>query len=557
MSCDRRGFIKQVGAASAAIGVAPAGSALAQAGAPVRAGDRVVLKNANPVVKTTNGPVRGYVRNGIHTFKGIPYGADTAGKNRFMPPVKPEPWTSVRNTVAYGFACRQVHGPDWDNPLTHFVMNFDFGMMSEDCLSLSVWSKGLGDGKKRPVMVWIHGGGFQTGSNFELTCYDGENLARRGDVVLVSLNHRLNVLGFLNLSTVGGPEYAASPNVGLLDLVAALEWVRDNVAAFGGDPGNVTIFGQSGGGAKVNSLMAMPKAKGLFHKAICQSGSMRMTGTPAASAAVGEELAKALNIGRNDLGKLQALPYEQLMAAAGTAIDAARRRTSGAGGVPMGLGWGPSVDGTVIAGSPFIKGGPALDKEIPLLVGCTLNEVSPSAYDEPLESITRDAMIARVTKSYDTKAVALVQAYEKEYPGSKPIDVLSMIESLRMGGGSLTQAAEKADQGGAPAYAYRFDWRSEVCDGRLRSFHALDMAFTFDNALRWESATGGGPRAQALADRMSEAWIGFARTGNPNHKGLPAWPRFDRKTKPVMVFNDTCVVKNNPDAEIRKIVFGE
>ena len=559
MSSGRRDFMKQLGAASVAMGVAPAARAAA-AGATkaARKGDPVILSKSNPVVKTTSGPIRGYVRNGIHTFKGIPYGASTAGRNRFMPPVAPEPWTAVRDTVAYGFACQQLHGADWDNPLVHFVMNFDHGQMSEDCLSVNVWTQGLGDGKRRPVMVWIHGGGFQNGSSFELACYDGENTCRRGDVVFVSLNHRLNALGFLNLASVGGPAYAASANVGMLDLVAALEWVRDNVAAFGGDPGNVTIFGQSGGGGKVNTLMAMPKAKGLFHKAIVQSGSMRMMATPADTAPIGEEIVKTLGLSQGHLDRLQVMPYDQLMIASRMALDAAaRRRTRRDGEAPLpGLGWRPTADGTIVAGAPFVPGGPRLDAGIPLLVGCTLNEVSPSAYDEPLERITREAMIERVAKSYDRKAVPLVEAYEKEYPGAAPIDVLSMIESLRMGGGSLTQAGEKADPGDAAVYAYRFDWKSDVCDGRLRAFHALDMAFTHDNALRWESATGGGPRAQLLADRMSQAWINFARGGDPNHKGLPTWPRYDRKGGAVMIFNDACVVKNHPDAAIREIVYG-
>jgi para-nitrobenzyl esterase len=523
---------------------------------PTRGGDPVILSKTNPVVSTSNGPVRSYIRNGVHTFKGIPYGASTAGKNRFMPPVKPESWTSVKDTVAYGFACQQVHGPDWDNPLQHFVMNFDFGLMSEDCLSLNVWTQGPGDGKKRPVMVWIHGGGFQNGSSFELACYDGENLCRRGDVVLVSVNHRLNVLGYLNLATAGGPAYAPSANVGMLDLVAALEWVRDNIEAFGGDRGNVTIFGQSGGGGKVNTLMAMPKAKGLFHKTIVQSGSMRMIGKPEDTARVGEELLKQLKVAPSELEKLHDLPYAKLMAAVRVAGEAANRDRPRPPGSLPGLGWRPTADGTIVAGAPFITGGPRLDADIPLLVGCTLNEVSPSAYDEALESLSREALLERVARTYEGKAPAIVAAYEKEYPAARPIDVLSMVESLRMGGGSLTQAQEKADQGGAPVYAYRFDWRSDILDGRLRAFHALDMAFTFDNTVRWEAATGGGERAQQLASRMSEAWIRFAHTGDPNHRHLPQWPPYDRTGGAVMIFDDHCRVKRHPDGEVRKLVYG-
>jgi para-nitrobenzyl esterase len=561
MSSDRRAFVKQLCTGSVALGVARVGAGTAAANAaegPTRGSDVVVLSKGNPVVRTSNGPVRGYVRNGVHTFKGIPYGASTAGKNRFMPPVRPEAWTAVKDTVAYGFACHQIHGNDWDDSRQHFVMNFDFGLMSEDCLSLNVWTPGVGDGKKRPVMVWIHGGGFQNGSSFELACYDGENLCMRGDVVVVSVNHRLNALGYLNLATVGGAAYASSANVGMLDLVAALEWVRENVEGFGGDKGNVTIFGQSGGGAKVNVLMAMPRAKGLFHKAIVQSGSMRMMGEPEKTARVGEELVRQLGIGPGQLEKLQALPYGELMAAARAAADRIPRESPRRPGRPAmpGLAWMPTADGTIVAGAPFVPGGPRLDGDVPLLVGCTLNEVSPSAYDEALESLTAEDLAARVAKTYGDKSAALIDAYKREYPRARPIDILSMVESLWMGGGSLTQAGEKADQGGAPAYAYRFDWKSDICDGRLRAFHALDMAFTFDNTARWESATGGGARAQRLAARMSQAWIDFARTGDPGHRDLPEWPRYQRTSGAVMIFDDHCQVRNHPDAEIRKIVYG-
>jgi para-nitrobenzyl esterase len=522
---------------------------------PTRGEDRVIVTGANAVVPTTAGRVRGYTRNRIYTFKGIPYGADTAGKNRFLPPVKPEPWTGIRDTVAYNFACRQVHGNDWDVNMQHFVMDFDFGMMKEDCLNLNVWTQAVNDGKKRPVMFWIHGGGFSTGSSFELPCYDGENLCKRGDVVVVSVNHRLNVLGFLNLATDGGPAYAASGNVGMLDLVAALEWVRDNIERFGGDPGNVTIFGQSGGGGKVNTLMAMPRAQGLFHKAIVQSGSMSMLRPRNDSARLGEEVVKVLGLAPGQLDKLQSLPYEELVEAARTANARLTKSPEGApgGGGPF---WAPTADGTIVAGAPMIPSGPRLDTGIPLLVGCTLNEVSPSAYNEELEQITEADVAARVSRTYGDKTSALIQAYKKEYPKARPIDILSMIESLRMGGGSLTQARNKAALGGAPVYAYRFDWNSSVCDGRLRAFHALDMAFTFDNTDRWESATGGGERARMLGARMSRAWVNFARFGDPNHRDLPEWPRFDDR-KPVMVFNDVCELKYNPEAEIRKIALGE
>src|SRR5712692_2916915 len=242
-------------------------------------GSIIIAPSSKPVVDTTAGKVRGYIAREIYTFKGIPYGAPTGGANRFMPPTKVTPWTGLRSSMYYGQVSPQGPRAGWKNDEESFMFEWDDGQFGEDCLRVNVWTQGVNDNRKRPVMVWLHGGGFSAGSGQELKAYDGESLARRGDVVMVSLNHRLNALGHLNLVAYGS-KYEASGNAGMLDIVLALEWVRDNVGNFGGDPSNVTIFGQSGGGSKVSTLMAMPSAKGLFHKAVIESGSVLRQNTP-------------------------------------------------------------------------------------------------------------------------------------------------------------------------------------------------------------------------------------------------------------------------------------
>ena len=466
-----------------------------------------------------------------------------------MPPQKPKDWTDVLNTVAYGYASLQQHGDDWRDPVSHFVMNFDTGSMSENCLNLNVWTQELGQGK-RPVLVWIHGGGFQNGSSFEMLPYDGENVVRRGDIVFVSLNHRLNALGFLDLSTVGGDEFKSSANVGMLDIAAALEWVRDNIEHFGGDPNNVTICGQSGGGGKVNALMRMPAAKGLFQKAIIQSGSFRRFREPADSSRVGQALAKRLGVEGHDLTKLQDLPYDELMAAANQAVQDLRKENRDA--TMMGrFGWGPTADGTVITSN----GAKDFSLGIPLIVGFTRNEMATSAFDRSIDNLSAEEAKSRLEKMYPGKGGALYSAFQKEYPDGTPEFLYSVGAAMMFSGEAIKQIEERAGQAGAaPVYGYRFDWRPDIYDGRLGAFHSLEIAFTFDNTERWASATGGGERAQRLATLMSQAWINFARSGNPNHRELAHWPACDNSDKPFMVFDDVCRIVNDPDAASYKLL---
>ena len=504
-----------------------------------------------PIVRTSSGSIRGYIRAGVHTFKGIRYGAPASGRLRFLPPQRPEPWRDVFNAVAYGYASLQRPGDDWRNPVPHFVLDFEHRGMSEDCLSLNVWTQSL-DNAKRPVLIFIHGGAFQTGSSFEMRSYDGENMVRRGDIVFVSVHHRLNVLGFLDLSTVGTDEFKASANVGMLDLVAALEWVRENIEHFGGNPSNITICGQSGGGGKVNALMRMPSARGLFQKAIIQSGSFPMYRDPKDSVQVGEQLVKKLGIERGDLKNLQELSYDQLLDAADDTVASLRQQAGESSRIMGRFGWAPTADGTVITRNRSDD----YSAEIPLIVGYTRNELATSAFDTTLDDLSADEARKRVQKTYSgEKGLALIAEYQKQYPNSTPAFLYSVVASLLFADGAISQVEERvARKNGAPVYFYRFDWCPEIYDRRLGAFHSLDVGFAFDNTERWDSATGGGERAQDLASRVSQAWINFARSGSPNHNELPEWPPYSTTEKSVMIFDDLCRVLKGPDEQAHRIL---
>ncbi|HEX5263680.1 MAG TPA: carboxylesterase family protein, partial [Phenylobacterium sp.] len=337
------------------------------------------------IIETRSGKVRGAVRDGVFTFKGIPYAKDTGGAARFLPAQPMAPWTGVRTALSYGPCCPQVVRGGWKSDKTAFIYDWDDGYPGEDCLRLNIWSAGV-TGKPRPVMFWIHGGGYETGSSQELPAYDGERLARRGDLVFVSVNHRLGPFGFLDLSQLGGAKYGMSGNAGQLDLVTALEWVRDNVAAFGGDPGNVTIFGQSGGGAKVSTLMAMPSAKGLFHKAIVQSGSLLNVGDTGYTKHLAETVLKNLEIAPGDLDKLAAVPPMALVAAGDKAKNAMPKPPPGS----INLGWAPVADGHAIPGPTWSAGAPAQSAGVPMIIGTNLNEYSPSLGNAALEDMGED-----------------------------------------------------------------------------------------------------------------------------------------------------------------------
>lgn len=502
------------------------------------------------VTTTEAGKVRGYVHNSIYTYKGIPY----AEAKRFEAPQKTKSWTGVRSSLSYGPVAPLIDPTTAVQDESEFLFHHDWGYTAENCLVLNVWTPGINDGKKRPVMFWIHGGGFTAGSSQELPSYDGESLAKSGDVVVVSVNHRLNVLGFLDLSAYG-EKYKHSANNSIFDLKAALEWVKANISNFGGDANNVTIFGQSGGGAKVNTLMAMPAAKGLFHKAINQSGAFRSnmldkTTTQAISA----EVLKELNLTAAQADSIQKIPFAQIAAAGKKALRSVADKLKAAGKpvAGFGLGWGPSLDGADLPYQPNSKEAYELAKDVPLLIGTVKNEFTPfvaaSMTNASMEQVTDF-----IKKQQKDKADAYIAAVKKAYPDdTKPADLISIDVTFRPG--AVVQANQKAALNAAPVYMYLFTWQSPVMDGKYKAVHCMELPFVFNNIHRCEEMTGGTKEAYALADKMSKAWIQFARTGNPAHKGLPAWPAYNATNTATMHFNNKCEVKPQMDKELFALV---
>lgn len=549
---DRRKLISGAAAMAGASALELSGAARSAGTPPPHTG--IVASDKNAVVETTAGKVRGFTRNGIQTYKGIPY----AAAQRFAAPTKPVAWTGLRSSMSYGPTCPQAVRTGWASDEGTFLFQWDDGQPSEDCLRVNVWSPGVNDGAKRPVMVWLHGGGWTAGSGQEQPAYNGENLSRRGNVVVVSLNHRLNMLGYLNLAAYED-KYASSMSAGVLDMVVALEWVRDNIANFGGDPGNVMIFGQSGGGGKVSTLLSMPMAKGLFHKAAVQSGSTLRLGDLEASERLAAEVVSQLGLNKSTIDKIQSVPYEQLLAAGDAALKKLQPNPPAGGiGMPMvrsaapRMGFSPVVDGKIVTRHPFDPGAPEISANVPMLIGTVLNEMSPSMTRASLESMTDEEVRKRAAERYGDKAGMVVDAYRKAYPNVKPVELLSRMFSVRTN--AVMQAERKAALGAAPAYVYLFAWQTPILDGRPRAFHCSEIPFCFANTDVSAFATGGTTEARELGDKVSDAWINFAKKGDPNHPGLPKWSAYSADKGSVMIFDRTCEAKNDPDRELRKVV---
>ena len=531
---SRRDFVGRIGRAA---GGAFAGATLFPD--PLRAvRPRLWHSPQETVVETAFGRVRGTVEEGVHIFKGIPYGADTSGAGRWMPPRDPAPWPGVRDALAYGSSAAQ-----------------GVGSGSEACLVMNVFTPGLGDGGRRPVMVWLHGGGFANLSSSS-TIYDGVNLCNRGDVVVCSLNHRLNVFGYLHLGDIAGDAYRDSGNVGMLDIVHALRWVRTHAERLGGDPSQVTIFGESGGGRKVTTLLAMPEARGLYRHAIIQSGPGIKLQPRDRSTEMALALLRELGLSRSQVHRLHELPMETLLAAY-AAVEGRLDDDARAKGVFEQHGFVPTVGVPSLPGYAFDPVATEVSAEIPILIGSNQHEWAYQLRSDPEimdRTLTESGLRERLRPVTGEETDRVLEIYRSVYGDQHPAVLYILIGSDRTYRfDSIQLAQRKAEQGRAPVWMYLFAWETPVAGGRMLAHHALEMAFVFDNVVKAPGMSGGGPEAVALADRMSEAWLAFARHGNPNTPKLPAWSAYAPSERATMVFNDDCRVVNDPHREIREL----
>jgi para-nitrobenzyl esterase len=500
------------------------------------------------VADTAFGKIRGEEVQGIKIFKGVPYGANTAGQNRFMPPRDPAPWSGVRDALHYGPSTPQSNpgAPRTVSALSTASANLP--PESEDCLVLNVWTPALNDGRKRPVLFWCHGGGFVSGSGSSPGT-DGANLARRGDVVVVTINHRLNVLGFTYLAEFGGPDFASSGDVGMLDIVHALRWVRNNIEQFGGDPNTVMIFGQSGGGRKVGTLLAMPSAKGLFHRAVIESGpTIKLVEIGPATGVAAMLLAK-LNLTTAQVRELQKIPVDRIMGAYFAVVK------DMAGQDQMTQGFSPTVDGKAVPQHPFHPAASPISADVPLMLGSTRTELTLQS-DEAAFSLDEAGMRRRLMNLVGAESEGVIDVYRKLNPGATPSDLFFLIASdYRYGAPIMKIAERRAALAKGPVHLYYFTWETPVEGGRLKSPHTIEIPFAFDNVQISRQLTGGGADAMALADKVSDAWIAFARTGDPNTPKLPHWPAFNANERPTMVINNQSKVVSDPIREQRLAMF--
>jgi para-nitrobenzyl esterase len=504
------------------------------------------------IANTQYGKVRGFVDGGVLTFKGVPYGLDTGGENRWLPAKPPKPWKDEYPALVYGANCLQrLH--DYTAIEQSFLQDWDDGYMSEDMLKVNVWTPSLTG--SRAVMVYFHGGGFFFGSAYELPSQEGAQMARHHDVVVVTVNHRLNALGFFDVSEVGGAAYEDSVNVGMTDLVASLRWVHENISNFGGDPDKVMIYGQSGGGSKVTCLMGMPSAAGLFHRASVQSGGGGNFPSGEQQKEFARQVMKELGLQPNDIGSLQKMDWSRLIAAGG-AVEA--RMNPPRGGFMFGpsarnsaprVGWTPTVDGRVIPVRAFNEDAPALSKDVPMLIG-SVSEEGNRMSSNP----TEEEWHATLGKQLgEPKATELIAAMKKAHP-EKAIRTLSYgVAGLGGRNHVASMAKMKYDQHAAPVYQYFFTWQSPMLDGVAGAWHTSELAFCFDNTKRCEQGTGDTPEAQALAKKMAGAWANFARTGNPSQPGL-TWAPSDSNRNQTMVFDNQCRMVDDPEGDVRKIL---
>jgi len=554
MKMNRRKFVKAMGAGSAAVSINSAVLLSSCSSTPetkpsendlqiLYIGDSIAIAN------TQYGRVKGYILRDVYTFLGIPYGDSTAGKNRFMPPQEPESWDGIRPTVFYGDTAPQNMQNRFPNNYGTFADHWNYYDVSEDCLYLNVWTPGINDGQKRPVLVWFHGGGFTNGNAIEQDSYHGENLSKYGNIVFCSVNHRLGPIGFSDLSAVGDERYKDSGNAGTLDMVAALKWVNKNIASFGGDPSNVTIMGQSGGGAKVCTLVAMNETKGLIHKAVALSGNITGAVNTDYSRELGKYILREAGLTSAQIGRLHDIPWQEYLQLANKATQTMAKE-KGESGMMRGS-FGPVGDGIHVPTGTFYSDPDSPSADIPMIFSSTFNEFSPSRTNAEMEKMTQDELIKRVEGMNNKNAKEIVAAYSNAFPQMKPIEMLTLIISSRV---NIVKAADAKIVQKAPVYMSWFGWYPPLFDNRMRAFHCLDISFWFRNTDKMLTHTGGGSRPRKLAEKMSEALLSFMRTGKPSANGLPEWSPYSKEIGEVMILNDTCEMKNDPDREARLLL---
>ncbi len=509
---DRRTFVKSAlaGAAIAAIS------------------DRSWAQTDSPVATTKYGKVRGYADDGVNCFLGVRYGADTSAY-RFQAPKPPRPWDGIADAQDYGASSPQPSRGGSN--------------VSEDCLFLNVFTPKLRDGGKRPVMFYIHGGAYANGSGSS-PLYDGVRLCNRGNVVVVSINHRLNAFGYLYLARFGGSEFADSGNAGQLDIILALKWVRENIAEFGGDPNNIMVFGQSGGGAKIATLMAMPAAAGLFQRAATMSGQQVTACGPWNGTLRAKAIIDALNL--KDVQEIRSTPFQKIVEVLGT-----KDPVLSFGGV----NFAPALDERNLLRHPFYPDAPAQSAKIPMIIGNTHDETRAFLGGDPTNfTVTWEQLPDKLIPNMrvDIKPEEVIEKYRKLYPKLSASDLLFKITTAsRSWRGAIIEAEERA-KSGSPAYAYQLDWASTREGGKFGAPHASDIQLVFDN-LGKPGSTAEGPTSQHMADIMSDTFIAFARKGDPNNRSIPVWKPYTMAKRETMVFDVPPRLENDPRGEERKI----
>jgi para-nitrobenzyl esterase len=483
------------------------------------------------VTETATGKVQGIANGPTWEFRGIPYGAPTGGRNRYMPPKPPAPWKGVRECFAYTSVCPQTQA-DIRGEYGQLIMwDRQVGGMGEDCLSLNVWTTSTDRAAKKAVVVSFHGGGFSSGSG-NAPGFDGKNLAYYGDVVVVTVNHRLASFGYTNLVGAGAPEAFKYAGVcGVLDLVASLEWVKANIENFGGDAGRVMIFGQSGGGAKTSTVLAMPPAKGLFHRAAVQSGSALRLVTPEAGAATGEKFIKQLGLTKSNIADIQKLSWQQLLEA-----------QTAAGG-----NFSPVIGTDALPNHPFDPAAPAVSANVPIMVSTTLEDAALGLTNFDL---TEAGLLDILEKRVPGHGKELLAIYRRYDPGATPF--LIQAQALTDAGGrraAYTMAQRKAALGAAPAYMYQWNWRTPAYDGKFGAVHGIDVSASFHSYR--DGFFAGSTQGKKMADRLASCWAAFAKTGDPNNDHIPPWKPYDDAGRAVMVFDNDTRLDMNPRAGIR------